>query len=236
MPRVERDAEVSIVVLTYKSLRWLDWMMQGLDSTKQRTRYRYCIVANDASQEVKDGLDTRTPDWIDFRADDPSAHYIGRVYAAWREGVMCSKTPWCILANSDMRFTDLAIDELVTQKHMNPKSLPCSLLIENGRIPSGMPEHVQDFGTTPETFRTADFLKHAETIRKLGWTEPGRLFQPVLFDRQEFFDQGCYPEGNIGGVSGDKILFDRYVQHGFEWVTCLGSIVAHCQEGEMRDA
>lgn len=230
MPRVEKGAEVTLVVLVYRSLRWLDWMMNSVDSSRNLTRYRWCIVSNDGTPEVRN--DPRIT--VDWENSDPSEHYIAKVYRAWGEGVLNSPTQWCILANSDMAFSDWAIDALVAEKMRNPKSLPCSLLVENGRIPSGMPEYVKDLGTNPDNFRMEDFIEHADSIRQLGKTEPGRLFQPVLFDRQEYMDLGGYPNGNIGGVSGDKILFDRYVAAGFDWVTCLGSVVAHCQEGETR--
>lgn len=220
-----------MVVLIYRSLRWLDFVMQGVDSAKNDTRYRWCVLANDATPEVRN--DPRID--VDFHAEDPDAYYLRRVYAAWREGVLCSKTQWVILTNSDMRFTDYAIDELVACKRAKPKSLPCGLLVENGRIPSGMPEYVKDFGTTPGTFQYDAFKRHAESIRRRGQYEPGRLYQPVLFDRQEFMDLGSYPDGNINGISGDKILFDHYIEAGFEWLTCLGAVVGHCQEGEMRD-
>lgn len=216
-------------------MRWLDWMMESVDTSENLTRYRWLVVCNDGTGEVVSGLQSANFDWVDFRYQgNPENHYIRKVYAAWNEGVLRSTTPLVILANSDMRFTDFAVDELVFRKRNSPKSLPCSLLVENGRIPSGMPEYVRDFGTTPDNFQSAEFIAHAASIRRCGEFEPGRLFQPVIVDRQEFFDLGSYPDGNHGGISGDRSLFVRYVEAGFAWETCLGSVVAHCQEGEMR--
>lgn len=229
MPRVERDAEVTLVVLVYRSLRWLDFCMDGVDSSKTEARYRWMVVANDATEEVRD--DPRIT--VDWRNEDPKEHYLARTYRAWNEGVLCATTNWVILINSDMFCSGHAIDELVAAKRNDFTALPCGLLVEQGRIASGMPEFVADYGTTPDNFRRDDFLLHADSIRKDS-TEPGRLYQPVLFDRQEYFDLGSYPEGNIGGISGDKILFDRYVKAGFKWLTCLGSVWYHAQEGEMR--
>jgi hypothetical protein len=235
MPRVERDAEVTVAILTFKP-RWLEFFLEGIESSKQEARYRLLAIANDAGNEVKTVLNGRVADWVDFHAEDLSQHYIRRVYAAWSESVLCAKTPWVILANDDMWLTDHAVDELLYCKRRVPKSLPCGLLVESGRIPSAMPETVRDFGTTPETFRRADFLAYAETIRQPRKTEPGRLYQPVLVDRQEYHDLGGFPDGNIGGVSGDKLLFQKYTEAGFQWVTCLGSVSYHVQEGALRDA
>ena len=230
--RVDKDAEVTVVVLIYKSLAWLDFVMQGLDTTRQNTRYRWCVVSVDGTDEVR--ADPRIT--VDYSSDDPSEYYLNRVYRAWNEGVLNAPTNLVVLANSDMRFTDHAIDELVAVKDFVPKSLPCSLLVENGRIPSGMPEYVRNFGYTPLAFKEKAFHTYANSIRQRGKSEPGRLYQPVLFDRQEFMDMGGYPEGNVGSVSGDRFLFDRYTAAGYQWLTCLGSVVAHVQEGEMRDS
>ncbi len=230
MPRVERDAEVTLVVLVYRSLRWLKWCMDGVDDSKNLTKYRWCVVANDADKDVRDSpLIT-----VDFQNEDLQEHYLARVYRAWSEGVLNSPTQRCILLNTDMFPCDYAIDELMAMKNMVPRSLPCGLLVEHGRILSGMPEYVQNFGTNPDNFEKDDFLRYAKNLQMRGQSEPGRLFQPVLFDRQEYFDMGGYPEGNIGGVSGDKILFDLYQKAGYEWMTCKGSVWYHHQEGESR--
>ncbi len=181
--------------------------MEGVDSSRNETRYRWLVVANDATKEVSS--DHRIT--VDWQNENSNEHYIARVYRAWNEGVLNAATQWVILLNNDMAFSDWAIDELIEQKRLNRKSLPCSLLVENGRIPSGMPDFVKDFGTTPETFRMDDFRRHADGIRVRGQVTSGKLYQPVLLDRQEFFDLAGYPDGNVGGISGDKILFQKYV-------------------------
>src|SRR3990167_9508428 len=96
MPRVDKDAEVTLVVLVYRSLRWLSWCMESVESSKQSTRYKWCIVANDATPEVRN--DPRIT--VDWQNADPHAHYISRVYAAWSEGALNSQTPWCIRSTS----------------------------------------------------------------------------------------------------------------------------------------
>jgi len=231
VPEVGRNAEVTLVTLVYRSLPWLQYVMDGVAAAKTQTRYKWCIVSNDGTPEVRN--DPRIT--IDWENADPSEHYIARTYRAWTEGILNATTPWVILLNNDMQCTDYAIDELIAAKRADPKSLPCGLLVENGRIPSGMPEFVRDFGTHPDNFRAQEFLQYANTIRHRGVVEPGRLYQPVLFDRQEYFDLGGYPCGNVGGVSGDRLLFDRYVQAGFRWITCKGSVWYHHQEGEIRN-
>lgn len=230
MPLVERDAEVTLVTLVYRSLRWLDFVMDGVERSQQRTRYRWLVVANDATEKVE--ADERVS--VLWHNDDPEAHYIGRVYAAWNEGVKLAPTQWCILLNSDMYASDYAIDELMLAKRRNPQSLPCGLLVESGRIPSGMPEYVAALGTNPQEFQRDNFLALAADLRQRDKLEDGRLFMPVLLDRQQFLDVGGYPPGNIGGVSGDRILFDRYRMAGYRWVTARGSVWYHAQEGEMR--
>ncbi len=234
MPRVERNAEVTLVVLVYRSLEWLTWCMEGVDSSNNDTRYRWLVVANDATEEVR--ADPRID--VDFRNDNPGEWYIPRVYRAWNEGVLNATTPLVVMLNSDMRASDRWLDELIAvrrDKAHPDKTVPTSLLVESGRIPSGMPEYVQDFGKNPDEFDYIDWLKHRERVAKPGQVERGRLFMPILVDRQEFFDVGGYPEiGNPPGTTGDKDLIRRYKEAGFEHVTALGSVVYHCQLGEQE--
>ena len=230
MPRVEAGAEVTLVVLVYRSLRWLDWCMEGVDQSRQQTRYRWLVVANDGTDEVR--RDPRIS--VDWQNANPRAFYIENVYRAWNEGVLVAPTQWVILMNSDMLGASFWIDALMDVKRASPKTLPTSLLVESGRLPSGMPEHVKNFGLHPDEFRRADFLLHASGMRREGATEPGRLYMPCLLDRQEFEDIGRYPEGNPPGTTGDKDLFARYADAGYEHVTALGSVVYHCQLGEQN--
>jgi hypothetical protein len=235
MPRVERDAEVTLVVLVYRSLRWLDWCMEGVDESDSLTRYRWLIVANDATDEVR--RDPRIG--LDFRNDDPSEFYINRVYRAWNTGVMEAPTQLVCMLNSDMYPYGQWLDALMAVKGVNNKTVPTSLLIESGRLPSAMPNTVKNFGMNPDEFRLDEFLRHAKSLRDShGFpnvlTQPGRLYMPILVDRQEFIDVGMYPEGNPPGTTGDKDLIRRYEEAGFEHVTAINSIVYHVQTGEQE--
>jgi hypothetical protein len=230
MPRVERDAEVTLVVLVYRSLRWLDFCMEGVDSSKNDTRYRWCVVSNDGTEEVRG--DPRVT--VDWQNEDPGEPYINRVYRAWNEGVLNAPTQSVVMLNSDMTPADYWLDELVAVKRREPRTVPTSLLVESGRLESGMPEHVRNFGRNPHGFNRKDFLEHSERIKRPGQTEPGRLYMPILVDRQEFFDVGPYAEGNPPGTTGDKDLIRRYKEAGFAHVTALGSVVYHVQLGEQE--
>lgn len=228
MPLVTRDADVTLVVLTYRSLKWLDWVMEGVEKAGARARYRWLVVANDATDEVR--ADSRVD--IDFRNDDPSEFYIPRVYRAWNEGVREAPTPLVVMLNSDMWPSAGWLDALLAVKRDNPFTVPTSLLVESGRLPSGMPEHVRNFGMNPDEFDATAFEAHADTLKRERAIEAGRLFMPILVDRQEFFDVGGYPEGNPPGTTGDKDLIRRYAEAGFKHVTVLGSVVYHAQTGE----
>lgn len=235
MPRVEKDAEVTLAVLVYRSTRWLDFVMEQMDATKQNADYRWLVVANDATPEVRSDLRVDV-DFISSCAGTKYPYNIGGIYEAWNEAVLQARTEAVILLNSDMVPYDHAIDALLEESAEGLK-LPCGLLVENGRIPSGMPEYVKDFGANPDSFNPRGFREHAEGLTShLDWNpkEPGRLFMPVLVNRQEFLDLGGYPAGNVGGISGDRILFEKYQKAGFEWVTRRDSIWYHFQEGETR--
>ena len=102
-----------------------------------------------------------------------------------------------------------------------------------------MPEHVLDCGKTPDDFSRDKFIAYADKIsppnnRIHAGAKPGRLYMPILVNRQEFIDIGMYPECNPPGTTGDKDLIRRYVEAGYQHVTALGSVVYHVQTGEQR--
>jgi len=228
VPLVTTNADVTLVVLVYRSLKWLDWCMEGVDAAETKTRYRWHVVANDATDEV--AADPRIA--TEFNNDNPGEFYINRVYRAWNAGVLEAPTQLVCMLNTDMCPSDGWLDELMAIKFANAKTVPTSLLVESGKLPSAMPEYVRDFGRNPVEFRRDEFLKHANDLRMPGLMEAGRLYMPILVDRQEFIDIGMYPEGNPPGTTGDKDLINRYRRAGYKHVTARGSVVYHVQTGE----
>ena len=185
-------------------------------------------MANDATDEV---LASKEIDLI-FNNNDPNEYFINRVYRAWNEGVLQAPTPLVCMLNSDMFVSDHWLDELMQVRKRNPRTVPTSLLVESGKLPSAMPEYVRNFGMNPSEFDADEFRVHAETIRKRDALDAGRLYMPILVNRQEFIDIGMYPEGNPPGTTGDKDLLRRYDDFGYKHVTALGSVVYHVQTGE----
>lgn len=219
---------VTVACLTYRKPEWLAFFLEGLAWSKNLTPYRTMVVGNDAEPDV---VATGRLD-VDARNADPSEHYLSRVYRSWNLAVESSETELVCLANDDMVVSDYWLDELV-EAHSDT-TLPTSLLVESGRIPSAMPEYVRNFGLTPEQFDRDGFAAHASQIRRRGEVEPGRLFMPVLFSRAAFLQVGGYPIGNPAGTTGDKDLFARFARAGYRHLTALGSVCYHVQEGEMR--
>ena len=225
---VVKKVEVTLVTLVYRSLRWLDFVQEGVEKAATKASYRWLVVANDATEEVR--RDSRID--VDFRNDDPSEFYINRVYRAWNEGVVQAPTQLVVMLNTDMWPADGWLDALLACKTTDPFTVPTSLLVESGKIPSGMPEYVVDFGRNPSEFDARAFREHAGTIRRPDEVAPGRLYMPILVDRQEFLGIGGYPEGNPAGTTGDKDLIRRYSEAGYKHLTALGSVCYHVQTGE----
>jgi hypothetical protein len=227
---MREPAEVTLVVLVYRSLQWLDWVQRGVESARTDVKYRWHVVANDATAEVL--ADPRID--LEYTNDDPREFYINRVYRAWNAGVLEAPTQLVCMLNTDMWPHDYWLDELVAVKKETFNTVPTSLLVESGRLPSAMPHVMKNIGRSPDEFRADEFTEYAQKIRKPGLTEPGRLFMPILVDRQEFIDVGMYPEGNPPGTTGDKDLIRRYDEASFKHLTALGSVVYHVQLGEQE--
>ena len=227
---MKEPAEVTLVVLVYRSLRWLDWCMEGVERAATNIKYRWHVVANDATPDVL--ADPRIN--LEYTNDNPAEFYINRVYRAWNAGVIEAPTQSVVMLNTDMWPSDGWLDELVAIKRSNPMTVPTSLLIESGRLESAMPEWVHDFGRNPDEFKVEEFARKAAEIHNPGLMTPGKLFMPILVDRQEFIDIGMYPEGNPDGTTGDKDLIRRYNKAGYKHVTAHGSVVYHVQLGEQE--
>ena len=217
-------------MLVYRDPAWLSFALEGLAWSKNETCYRTLVVGNDAERNV---VETGRLD-IDHRNENPNEHYLARVYRAWNRAVEESKTELVCLINSDMYVSDYWLDELVGVYLADNHTLPCSLLVESGRIPSAMPEHVSDLGRDCNGFDRERWGVLAGSKRQRGGSEPGRLFMPVLFERDTFIRLGGYPLGNPPGTTGDKDLFARFAANGYRHLTALGSVCYHVQEGEMR--
>lgn len=203
--------------------------MEGVERANTEVKYRWLVVANDATEEVR--ADPRIS--VDFSNDNPDEFYINRVYRAWNEGVIQAPTQLVCMLNSDMYVSDGWLDALMNEKDWH-QEVPTSLLVESGRVPSGMPDYVRDFGMTPDTFDREGFLDHAGKVRNRELVSEGQLYMPILVDRQEFMDVGGYPEGNPPGTTGDKDLIRRYKEAGLPHVTCHGSVVYHAVMGEQK--
>ncbi len=219
---------VTVVVLTYKSVEWLKFCLEGLYMARNYAPFRVLVVGCDANEEVVNSgrLD------VDYRSEDPNEYYINRVYKAWNRGVQKALTKDVVLINSDMYVSDYWLDELLAMRDRYKGILPTSLLVESGRIQSAFPDYVRDFGMTPENFDRKGWRAHAKALRKPELIIAGGLFMPVLVNKNTFIP---YPPGNVGGMSGDRYMFNKMRDmQGLAHVTCMGSIVYHVQEGEMR--
>ena len=135
-------SEVSVAMLTYRDLRWARWALEGLNAAKNDTSWRPWLVGCDPEPQVRNSGALH----VIHESKNPAEFYINRVYRAWNAAVQSARTQWVALINSDMYVSDWWLDELVACKSGRPKSLPTSLLVESGRIPSAMPEYAQNLG------------------------------------------------------------------------------------------
>jgi hypothetical protein len=227
---------LTVGMLAYKDPKWAAFALEGLRKDPAfGDQYKVIVLGNDPTLEmVESGLLTHV-----FRNPDPNEYYLNRVYRAWNHLVKICETELVVLMNSDMYVSDYWLQNLINCYEWDQSTLPCSLLVESGRIGSGMPEYARNLGMSPESFDRQAFthlscsLMCAAQSRE-HQTEPGRLFMPVLLRRSEFLELGGYPEGNVNGVPGDQILFNKYKDAGYKHITVKNSVVYHVQEGEMR--
>jgi hypothetical protein len=241
MKKIHKNIE--IISLIFKSLDYLDLIYNELKSEKCKVEgwdVSLRIVANDATSEVIDKLKTLDIPFTIYKDPKPNDYYLNRVYRCWNYAGKTSKADNICFVNSDMIFNDYWLTNLL--KHHNGINIPCSRLIESGKLLSGSHAISYDCGKTPKNINH-DLLKIIFNKNKINKIEAGGLFMPCIFEKNKFIECGMYPEGNIykDGIG----TLNGFIQSGDEWffkklnnlydmkhITIFDSLVYHIQEGE----
>lgn len=234
---------IEIISLIYKSKQYFDFIYSELikipkiDGIDIKLR----IVGNDPVTEFVSPDESKVKYHI-YKDPHPDAYYINRVYRCYNWAVQTSEAEVVCLINSDMYFCEGWLENLV--KHYDEVNIPCSRLIESGKLRSGMYGISIDFGRTPLTLRRLDIEFFAKTVSE-DKSVIGGLYMPFLIGKERFLEAGGYPEGNVyedgigtcnGNVtmSGDTYFFREVLekQFGMRHITVFDSFCYHTQEGE----
>lgn len=240
------NKNIEVVGMIYKSTQYLDLLCAELQKSYTLNvdgwKVGIRIVANDATEQVLEALKTCGVPYSIYNDKKPQDYYLNRVYRCWNYCGTSSKYDNICFVNSDMVFSDNWLSNLL--RHHNGVNIPCSRLVESGKLLSGTYGISQDFG------------RHANHIDRSGWEvfvaknvanqiHSNGLFMPCVFEKMRFVESRKYPEGNIyrdgigtrnGDVikSGDAYYFYDILtsQFGMRHITVFDSLVYHIQEGE----
>jgi SAM-dependent methyltransferase len=245
--------QVEIISLIYKSTQYLNFIYDQLKNNCKSNLYdiHVRIVANDASDEVLEHLKKLDIKYTIYNAANPSEYYLNRVYKAYNFAVQTSDFENIILVNSDNMFSDGWIDNLM--KHHDGANIPCTLLIESGKMPSGKYGISKNFGTHPNNLKYDKWKEYSSKLieQNKHVIKPGGLYGAVLFNRDRFIVAKGYPEGNVysygfgydaskGPVgyefikSSDDYFFHDILEkeYGMKHITVFDSVLYHIQTGE----
>ena len=249
----EIKKNVEVVSLVFKSVKYLHFIAEQLKSdlcTAEGWRVGVRIVANDATEEVLRELKNIEIPYSVYKHRDPDEFYLNRVYAAYNHCVISSNFDNIVLVNSDDGFSKGWLENLL--KHHDGINIPCSRLIESGKMQSGthgVNLGENNFGRSPDEFNYEGWEKWVEE-NKQDIIVPNGLYMPCLLNKENFIEAGMFPEGNIFLENGEPIAGypnDRQVwkagddyffhevlerKHGMRHVTAFDSLVYHIIEGE----
>lgn len=240
---------LEIVSLIYKSTKYLDHICKEISKTIEgQNEITGRIVANDPTPEVEEALKTCGLPYSIYRDQQPDDYYLNRVYRAWNFAGKTSTADLLCFVNSDMMFhEDWLLGLMNCYRLFEAKCIPCSLLVESGKMPSKPPAYTNFFGNSPDNLDRLSFDAHALNINPRILYRGG-LYMPCILP-QELFDPDSeffypYPEGNIYefGIgqhtspfiqSGDEWYFNQLKRKfGLSHITTTESVVYHWQEGE----
>ena len=240
---------IEIISLIYKSTQYLDFIIKEMTSENclvDGWGVGLKIVANDPTDNVKEALKTISIPYDIYYDPKPNDYYMNRVYRCINYAGKTSTYDYLCFINSDMAFSDKWLTNLI--KHIDGINIPCSRLVESGKMISGTYGISYDCGKNPKSFDREKFNKFVLTI-----SEPkinlGGLYMPCIFEKKRFIESGMYPEGNIydtgvGNYGKGKLIksSDTYFfydvlenKYGMKHITVFDSIVYHIQEGEKDD-
>jgi len=240
---------ISIICLIYKSTDWLQFVYDQVLKWVDLEQNEFFFVANDANEEVLHYLQTRYIRHVIFNntPEQKQEWFINNVYRAFNYGAKIAKGDYLIFINSDMAFSPNWLESLFV--NLNAKNCIASRLIESGKMESGKYGLSRNFGRSFEEYQEPAFIDYAENISR-SEVKDGGLYMPLLIRRNDFWQVGGYPEGNItidsdifepkiaikgqSGIAGDEVLMRKLASVGIKHQTDFNSIVYHFQAGEMN--
>ena len=235
--------------MIYKSVDYLNLLCDQLRSDACKVDgwdVGIRIVANDATPEVLKALEEQGVPYSTYSDTKPNDFYLNRVYRCWNHAGQTSIYDNICFVNSDMMFSPDWLSNLL--KHHDGSSIPCSRLVESGKLRSGAYGIEKDFGKNPKNLNQEGFNRYVDEISEDKWESRG-LYMPCVFETNRFVESGMYPEGNIfregdylvAGypndrpvyMSGDDFFFRTLEErYGMTHKTIFDSVVYHIQEGE----
>lgn len=235
---------VEVISMVYKSVDYLYLIYNQLKSNNCKVDgwdVGIRLVLNDATEQIIDEIKKLDIPYTIYNDENPSDYYLNRVYRCWNFAGQTSEYDNICFVNSDMIFSKNWLKNLL--KHHNGTNIPCSRLVESGKMFSGKYGISLDFGKTSLTISFDKFNNFIETLA-VDELHEGGLYMPCVFNKNRFIESGMYPEGNIytTGIgkfedsfvdSGDNYFFNKLKEkYGMKHVTPFDSLVYHIQEGE----
>ena len=242
--KINLNKNIEVISLIFKSTDYLDLIYKEFKSGKCNVDgwdVTFRIVANDATPEVISKLETLDIPYTIYNDPKPNDYYLNRVYRCWNYAGETSQSDNICFVNSDMVFSDGWLSNLI--KYHDGTNIPCSRLVESGKLLSGLHAVSFNCGRSPKEINY-NIWNDVVNQLKQSIILPGGLYMPCIFEKQKFIDSGMYPEGNIynNGVgtlgtfvkSGDAYFFDDVLskKYNMRHVTVFDSLVYHIQEGE----
>ena len=249
--------KISIISLIYQSIEYAEFVYSSVMKYTPEIvsgEAEFYFVANDASDEVLNFLDTKNyPYYVNnnsvyteeelFNMGHAYPEYINRVYRGYNFGIKVSNNPILVLINSDNYFSPNWLKNLKSK--LNHNVVVGTKIVQPHHAfvspKNGSRCEVYDCGLSINSFNENLFI---EVVKELTHDSisVGNLFMPLMLYKEQVELVGYYPEGNIHNgaynrikITGDHAFINKLEANGIKHITSNNSIVYHFQEGEKNN-
>ena len=229
--------KISFIQPSRNNLKYLKWSYEAIRKNLSHKEHEICVAddfSNDGTLEWCKEMSQKDPHFKFIRNDGPTR--LGHTILYDRLINEVATNDVVMIYHADM-YACPNFDKYV-EKYITPGTIVSLTRIEPPLHPPGPEKIVQAFGTEPEEFNEAGFLKwfnDTRLTRKDKTTEG--IFAPWALYKSDFQSIGGHDDLYAPQSKEDSDIFNRFLLNGYKFVQTWEGCVYHmtCRGSRFKD-